>query len=67
MHSEGLLLAIEFTAPLVKVFCKKLKEEGLLAKDTHDVTVRFAPPLIITQDQIDEAFSRIEAAISQLP
>ncbi len=67
IRGKGLLLAIEFTEPLAKVFCKKLKEEGLLAKDTHDVTVRFAPPLIITQNQIDEAFSRIEAAISQLP
>jgi ornithine--oxo-acid transaminase len=67
VRGQGLLLAIEFTEPLAKTFCKKLKEEGLLAKDTHDVTVRFAPPLIITQDQIDEAASGIAAALSQLP
>jgi ornithine--oxo-acid transaminase len=67
VRGQGLLLAIEFKEPLAKAFCKKLKEEGLLAKDTHDVTVRFAPPLIITQDQIDEAASSIAAALSQLP
>lgn len=66
VRGKGLLLAIEFTEPLAKMFCKKLKEEGLLAKDTHDVTVRFAPPLIITRDQIDDAFSGIAAALSQL-
>lgn len=66
VRGKGLLLAIEFTQPIAKVFCKKLKEEGLLAKDTHDVTVRFAPPLIITKEQIDEAFCGIEAALGQL-
>jgi ornithine--oxo-acid transaminase len=35
--------------------CLKLKENGLLAKPTHDHIIRFAPPLVITEDQLMEA------------
>jgi ornithine--oxo-acid transaminase len=38
---------------------------GLLAKDTHAVTVRFAPPLIITKAQVDEAFEIIRSALAE--
>ncbi len=61
----GLLTAIEFTEPIAKAFCKKLKDNGVLAKDTHAVTVRFAPPLIITQAQVDEAFDAIRRTLSE--
>jgi ornithine--oxo-acid transaminase len=62
----GLLTAIEFTEPLAKVFCKKLKDNGVLAKDTHAVTVRFAPPLIITREQLDDAFEAIRRTLAEL-
>jgi len=62
-RGQGLLLAIEFTEPIAKAFCKKMMAQGLLAKDTHDVTVRFAPPLIITKEQVDEAAAIIGAAL----
>jgi len=65
VRNKGLLLAIEFTDPIAKDFCKKMKAKGLLAKDTHAVTVRFAPPLVITKAQIDEAFVIIEAALKE--
>ncbi|HOK48498.1 MAG TPA: aminotransferase class III-fold pyridoxal phosphate-dependent enzyme, partial [Bryobacteraceae bacterium] len=42
----GLLAAVEFTEPVAKEFCKKLQARGILAKDTHGTTVRFAPPLV---------------------
>jgi len=35
--------------------CMKLKDNGLLAKPTHDHIIRFAPPLVITEDQLMEA------------
>ncbi|GAB4245434.1 MAG: ornithine--oxo-acid transaminase [Acidobacteriota bacterium] len=63
----GLLAAVEFTEPIAKDFCKLLKERGILAKDTHGTTVRFAPPLVITEGQIDEAFQMIVAALEALP
>lgn len=64
VRGKGLLLAIEFTEPIAKSFCKKLKSKGLLAKDTHAVTVRFAPPLVITREEIDQAFAIISSALS---
>ncbi|MFA5140116.1 MAG: ornithine--oxo-acid transaminase [Elusimicrobiota bacterium] len=65
-RNKGLLLAVEFNEPIAKPFCKKLMAHGLLAKDTHAVTVRFAPPLIITKEQVDEAFEIIQSALQEL-
>ena len=44
-------------------FCVALMEHGLLAKPTHDNVVRFAPPLVITEEQLHEACDVIEAVI----
>jgi ornithine--oxo-acid transaminase len=65
IRGRGLLLAIEFTEPIAKQFCKKLMAKGILAKDTHEVTVRFAPPLVITREQVDEACDLIGSAIAE--
>ncbi|MBL4654696.1 MAG: ornithine--oxo-acid transaminase [Bacteroidia bacterium] len=46
--------------------CLKLKENGLLAKPTHGHIIRFAPPLIITEDQIHECCDTIEKVFSEL-
>lgn len=46
--------------------CKALKENGLLAKQTHGDIIRFAPPLIITQEQVNEACDIIEQTILAL-
>ena len=43
--------------------CVKMKEMGLLAKPTHQHIIRFAPPLIITEEQLREAISIIQKAI----
>ena len=66
VRGKGLLVAVEFLRPCAKQFCKELMQEGILAKDTHAVTVRFAPPLVITREQIDEAFAGIAAALKRL-
>ena len=44
--------------------CVKMKELGLLAKPTHGDTIRFAPPLVITEKQIHECIAIIENALS---
>ena len=44
--------------------CIKLAENGLLAKPTHGNIIRFAPPLVITEDQINECCDIIEHTIS---
>ena len=43
--------------------CLAMLEQGLLAKDTHGTTVRFAPPLVISEDDLDEALERIGRAL----
>ena len=61
VRGRGLLLAVEMEPGPVTArhFCDKLRQEGLLCKDTHETTIRFAPPLIITEDQVDWALERI--------
>lgn len=46
--------------------CLELKENGLLAKPTHGDKIRFAPPLVITKDQIDECIAIIEKSLKCL-
>ncbi len=43
--------------------CIKMKENGVLAKPTHGDIIRFAPPLVITEEQLREAISRIKKSI----
>lgn len=43
--------------------CLKMAEKGVLAKPTHQHIIRFAPPLVITEEQIRDAISRIKEAI----
>ncbi|MEM9831375.1 MAG: ornithine--oxo-acid transaminase [Bacteroidota bacterium] len=46
--------------------CLKLKDNGLLAKPTHGNIIRFAPPLVITEDQLHECCDIIEKTISEM-
>jgi len=59
VRGKGLLTAIEFEEDARKIV-EELKDNGILAKDTHSTTIRFAPPLVITQEEIDWALSIIE-------
>jgi len=47
--------------------CMLLKEKGLLAKPTHQNIIRLAPPLVITEEQIQQALDIIRDAIVELP
>jgi len=46
---------------------ESLARLGLLAKDTHENTIRFAPPLTLTESQAGEAFVLIKKAVAALP
>jgi ornithine--oxo-acid transaminase len=62
IRAKGLLIGVEFhlgAKETVRPICQKLMEEGVLAKDTHEKTIRFAPPLTITEEEIDWAMERI--------
>ncbi len=62
VRGRGLMLAVEFHADAgsARAYCEALKETGLLCKETHETTIRFSPPLIITRDQVDWSLERIE-------
>jgi ornithine--oxo-acid transaminase len=67
VRGRGLMLAIELRpeAGDARRYCEALQGQGILAKDTHGHTIRIAPPLVITADQVDWALERIEAALRQ--
>jgi ornithine--oxo-acid transaminase len=66
IRGRGLMIGVEFhpEAGGVRQFCTELKSRGILAKDTHKHTIRFAPPLIITQEEVDWALERIVDVLS---
>jgi ornithine--oxo-acid transaminase len=45
-------------------YCHALKDRGLLCKDTHGNTIRLAPPLVITRDELDWAVDQIQAVLT---
>lgn len=58
VRGRGLFIGMELTEP-ARPYCEKLKELGLLCKETHDTVIRFAPPLIISQQDLDWSITRI--------
>lgn len=62
VRGKGLLLAIEFKENARQIV-EDLMKNGILAKDTHETIIRFAPPLIITKEQIDWAVDIIEKVL----
>lgn len=62
VRGRGLFIGVELYEPARK-YCEQLKEKGLLCKETHEYVIRFAPPLIITKEQIDWALERIKEVL----
>jgi ornithine--oxo-acid transaminase len=60
----GLWIGIELHTQ-ARPYCEALKEEGILCKETHDRVIRFAPPLVITREELDWAFERIRTVIEK--
>ncbi len=61
VRGRGLLigLVLKKASRGARPYCEALANEGLLCKETHDLVIRFAPPLIITREEIDWAMVRI--------
>jgi ornithine--oxo-acid transaminase len=70
VRGKGLLNAIVIndseTGNTAWEICLRLMENGLLAKPTHGNIIRFAPPLIITEEQLDECVSIIATSIEEV-
>lgn len=58
VRGRGLFIGVELTEA-ARPYCEKLKELGLLCKETHDTVIRFAPPLVITKEELDWALEKI--------
>ncbi|WP_394141656.1 ornithine--oxo-acid transaminase [Cytobacillus oceanisediminis] len=63
VRGRGLFIGVELNEPARK-YCEELKEEGLLCKETHDTVIRFAPPLVISEEELDWAIERIKKVLS---
>jgi ornithine--oxo-acid transaminase len=67
IRARGLLIGVEMKeeSGQARGYCEGLQSEGILAKETHDTTSRFAPPLIIDKDTIDWAMPKIKKVLSK--
>jgi ornithine--oxo-acid transaminase len=63
VRGRGLWAGVEFTSLSGREACERLAARGILAKDTHGNAIRLAPPLVITEGELDWALDRIEDAL----
>ncbi|MBK7451647.1 MAG: ornithine--oxo-acid transaminase [Anaerolineales bacterium] len=66
VRGKGLLIGVELKpeAGGARRFCEALKGRGILAKETHDHVIRFAPPLVIDKETIDWALPAIRDVLN---
>ncbi|TQR09861.1 ornithine--oxo-acid transaminase [Psychrobacillus soli] len=63
VRGRGLFIGMELTEE-ARPYCEQLKELGLLCKETHDTVIRFAPPLVISTEELDWAIDKIKKVFS---
>ncbi|HWO90070.1 MAG TPA: ornithine--oxo-acid transaminase [Gemmatimonadales bacterium] len=63
VRGKGLLIGVELTGP-ARPYCEALMERGILAKETHDHVVRFAPPLVIEKQDLEWALTHIREVLA---
>ncbi|MEK6677119.1 MAG: ornithine--oxo-acid transaminase [Planctomycetota bacterium] len=65
VRGRGLWIGIELhqAAGKARPFCEQLMHEGVLCKDTHEQVIRLAPPLCITKEEVDWAFTRLKKVL----
>jgi ornithine--oxo-acid transaminase len=64
IRGRGLFIGVELHEE-ARPYCEALKETGLLCKETHDTVIRFAPPLIITNEELDWAIELIQRVLTK--
>ncbi|MEZ4511401.1 MAG: ornithine--oxo-acid transaminase [Chloroflexota bacterium] len=62
VRGRGLFIGVELHLP-ARRFCEALRDQGMLCKETHEKVIRFAPPLVITKEEIDWALNQIEPVL----
>ncbi|MBL8078767.1 MAG: ornithine--oxo-acid transaminase [Anaerolineales bacterium] len=68
VRGKGLLIGVELKpeAKGARRFCEALQKKGILAKETHDNVIRFAPPLVIDKETIDWAIPSIREVLNMM-
>ncbi len=68
IRGRGLWIGLQLTpaAGGARKYCEALQAKGLLCKETHEDTIRFAPPLCITREELDWAFERVEQVFAAM-
>jgi len=64
VRGRGLFIGVELHVA-ARPYCEKLQQEGLLCKETHDTVIRFAPPLVITKEELDWAIEKVKKVFEQ--
>ncbi len=66
VRGKGLLLGLEIDKRYpAREICLKLLKHGILTKETHECVIRFAPPLIITREQIDTVIKALQIVLQE--
>ncbi|RAL25823.1 ornithine--oxo-acid transaminase [Thermoflavimicrobium daqui] len=64
VRGKGLFIGMELHEA-ARSYCEQLMEEGLLCKETHENTIRFAPPLTITKEELDLALDKVKKVLTK--
>ncbi len=63
IRGRGLLIGIELLVP-ARAYCERLKDLGLLCKETHDYVIRLAPPLVISREDLSWMIGQLRVAFA---
>jgi len=65
IRGRGLMIGLEFILEKTdaRKYCEQLKDNGVLCKETHKNIIRFAPPLVVTKENIDYLLNKIHTVI----
>ena len=63
VRGRGLLIGVELVSP-ARPYCEALAERGILCKETHDLVVRFAPPLVVAKADLEWALPHIAEVLA---
>lgn len=68
VRGKGLWVGVDFDPAKVSArkVCEMMMHKGVLSKETHETVVRFAPPLTITREQLDEGLEKFRAVLDEL-
>lgn len=67
VRGKGLMIAVEIKEDhgRARGYCEKLMKDGILAKETHEQTIRFAPPIVISKEDLDMAIGKIKKVLGE--